>query len=96
MQRLTFCLLAILCWSCNTRRQADLIIHHAVIYTVNEQFSQAQALAVKDGKIIALGTDREILDQYTAADIRDADGHFIYPGFIDAHTHFLGYSIGLQ
>jgi len=95
-QRLTFCLLAILCWSCNTRRQADLIIHHAVIYTVNEQFSQAQAIAVKDGKIIALGTDREILDQYTAADIRDAGGHFIYPGFIDAHTHFLGYSIGLQ
>jgi hypothetical protein len=51
---------------------------------------------VKDGKIIALGTDQEILDQYTAPDIQDAGGHFIYPGFIDAHTHFVGYSIGLQ
>lgn len=95
MQRLTFCLLAILCWSCNARKQADLVIHHAVIYTVNEQFNKAQALAVKDGKIIAVGTDAEILDQYTAPHIQDAGGHFIYPGFIDAHTHFLRYGLGL-
>lgn len=95
MQRLTFCLLAILCWSCNARKQADLVIHHAVIYTVNEQFNKAQALALKDGKIIAVGTDAEILDQYTAPHIQDAGGHFIYPGFIDAHTHFLRYGLGL-
>jgi predicted amidohydrolase YtcJ len=96
MKHLTFCLLAFLCWSCNTRQQADLIIHHAVIYTVDEQFGQAQALAVKDGKIVALGSDKEILDQYTAPRMEDAGGHFIYPGFIDAHTHFVGYGLGLQ
>lgn len=85
-----------LCWSCNSRQQVDLIIHHAVIYTVDSQFTQAQALAVHDGKIIALGSDQEILDKYTAAEIQDAGGHYIYPGFIDAHAHFLQYGMGLQ
>ena len=96
MKHISFCLLVFLCCSCNTRKQADLIIHHAVIYTVDEQFSQAQAIAVKDGKIVAVGSDKAILDQYTALDIQDAEGHFIYPGFIDAHTHFVGYGLGLQ
>jgi predicted amidohydrolase YtcJ len=96
MKQISFCLLVFLCWSCNSSRQADLIIHHAVIYTVDGQFSQAQAIAVREGKIVALGSDQEILDQYTAPNVQDAGGHFIYPGFIDAHTHFLQYGVGLQ
>lgn len=96
MKHISFCLLVFLCCSCNTRKQADLIIHHAVIYTVDEQFSQEQAIAVKDGKIVAVGSDKAILDQYTAPDVQDAEGHFIYPGFIDAHTHFAGYGLSLQ
>ena len=96
MKHISFCLLVFLCCSCDTRKQADLIIHHAVIYTVDEQFSQAQAIAVKDGKIVAVGSNKAILDEYTAPNVQDAEGHFIYPGFIDAHTHFVGYGLGLQ
>lgn len=80
----------------NARRKADLIIHHAVIYTVDERFGKAEAMAIGQGKVLATGSNREIMEQYTAPESRDAGGRFIYPGFIDAHAHFLGYGLGLQ
>ncbi len=84
-------------FSCNFQlEQCDLIIHNAIIYTVDEKFSVAQALAVKGGKIIAVGTEREILNKYLANEKIDAEKKFIYPGFIDAHCHFLGYGESLQ
>lgn len=76
--------------------QADLIIHNAIIYTVDENFSVAEAMAVKDGKIIAVGAEREILNKYSAKEKIDALKHPVYPGFIDAHCHFLGYGKSLQ
>src|SRR5690606_24172755 len=87
-----YCLI-LLCLGCNARKKADLIIHHAVIYTVDEHFSRAQAVAVRNGKIAALGSDEEILAAYDAPEVLDAGGKFIYPGFIDAHAHFLGYGL---
>ncbi|HEU4551748.1 MAG TPA: amidohydrolase [Chitinophaga sp.] len=90
------CCIALFCWSCSSKKQADLIIHHAVIYTVDAHFSRAQAMAVRGGKIVAVGDDKTILDNYTASRIEDAAGHFIYPGFIDAHAHFVEYGLSLQ
>lgn len=80
--------------SCATNK-ADTIIHHAVIYTVDASFSVAEAMAVKDGKIIAVGGNDEIQKKYTAAENIDAQGKAVYPGFIDAHAHFVGYGRGL-
>lgn len=77
-------------------KKADLIVYNAKVYTVNEQFDTAQALAVKDGKIIAVGTDEEINKAYAAAEKIDAQGKPVYPGFIDAHAHFYGYGESLQ
>ena len=51
-------------FSCKFRQKADLIIHHAKIYTVDEKFSVAEAMAVRDGKIIAIGKNDDILKQY--------------------------------
>lgn len=83
--------------SCSEHRQpADLIILNAKIYCVDGNFSMAQSLAVKDGKILAIGSDREIMNQYYTDNVYDASQRVIYPGFIDAHSHFTGYAAGLQ
>ncbi|HRO44908.1 amidohydrolase [Agriterribacter sp.] len=82
--------------SCNTKKKVDLIVHHAVIYTIDSSFSIAAALAVNKGKIVAAGSNEAILEHYTSDNITDAKGKFIYPGFIDAHAHFYGYALSLQ
>ena len=42
--------------SCNQKSNVDLIVHHAKIYTVDADFTVAEALAVKDGKFVAVGS----------------------------------------
>ncbi len=83
--------------SCHFKnKQADLILHNATIYSVDDAFSTFEAMAIKDGRILALGTEREILNEYDAPQIIDCGKQFIYPGFIDGHCHFLGYGRTLQ
>ncbi|HVX49336.1 MAG TPA: amidohydrolase [Chitinophagaceae bacterium] len=81
--------------SCSGKLKADLIVHNAVIYTVDSAFSTAQAMAVKDGKILYTGKEEDVLDKYTADSMVDAHGDAVYPGFIDAHAHFTGYAQSL-
>jgi predicted amidohydrolase YtcJ len=95
--RLIFSLFIIaLLSSCNSKQPADLLIHNAVIYTVDSNFQLAEAMAVKDGKILAVGTNADLQEKYDPKESLDARGKFIYPGFIDAHAHFYRYGIGLQ
>lgn len=83
--------------SCSDPREtADLIIFNAKIYTVDNDFSLAQSMAIRDGKILAIGSDREILDNFYSGNRIDAGRKPVYPGFIDAHSHFVGYALGLQ
>ncbi len=82
--------------SCKFRQKADMIIHHAKIYTVDEKFSVAEAMVIRDGKIVATGTNEGILKEYESDVIEDAKGKTIFPGFIDAHAHFVGYGFSLQ
>ena len=96
MKQLFSVLSAILLFaSCKNSNTADTIIHHAKIYTVDTAFSIAEAMVVKDGKIVAIGKNEDILKAYSAKEIINAYGKIIYPGFIDAHAHFLGYGKGL-
>ncbi len=82
--------------SCKFRQKADLIIHHATIYTVDERFSVAEAMAIRDGRIVEVGKNDDILKQYESDLVEDAKGKTIFPGFIDAHAHFVGYGFSLQ
>ncbi|MBC7867568.1 MAG: amidohydrolase [Gloeobacteraceae cyanobacterium ES-bin-316] len=82
--------------SCKFRQKADLIIHHAKIYTVDEKFSVAEAMVVRDGKIIAIGKNDDILKQFESDSMTDAGGKAVFPGFNDAHAHFVGYGSSLQ
>ncbi len=81
--------------SCMTKQKADLILHNATIYTVDESFSKLEAMAVKDGVILAVGSSEEILKQFQAVSNMDLEGRYVYPGLIDAHCHFLGYGKSL-
>lgn len=75
---------------------ADLLITNATIYTVNSKFEQAEAMAVKSGKIIALGKTTDLIKKYKAVKTINAEGKFIYPGFYDAHAHFYSFGMNLQ
>lgn len=88
----TFTLLA----SCNVKEKIDLLVYNANVYTVDSSFSKSEAIAVKDGKIVETGTSADLQFKYEATESIDAEGKFIYPGFIDAHAHFLGYGMSLQ
>jgi predicted amidohydrolase YtcJ len=82
--------------SCNQKEKADLLVYNATIYTVDTSFSTAEAMAIKDGKILATGKTAELDKAYDYKEKLDAEGKFIYPGFIDAHAHFAGYGMSLQ
>lgn len=80
--------------SCIKKETVDTIVINANIYTVNDNFDKAEAFAIKEGKIVAVGTTAEIQAKYAATYVNDAKGKTIVPGFIDAHCHF--YGLGLQ
>ncbi|MFZ4100667.1 MAG: amidohydrolase [Sphingobacterium thalpophilum] len=92
-----FILLALtaLFFSCNSQKEVDLIVHNAMVYTVDDNFSVVEAFAVKDGKILETGSSKDILKKYKGK-ILDVEGKAVYPGFIDGHSHFYGYGEGLQ
>jgi predicted amidohydrolase YtcJ len=94
-QFLSLCAIAFVLCSCNEPK-ADLVVYNAKIYTVNDKFEIAEAMAIKDGKILSVGTTAEIQKKYDATESINANGKPIYPGFIDAHAHFLGYGQSLQ
>ncbi|MBA9077916.1 amidohydrolase [Rufibacter quisquiliarum] len=87
------CLGLALLSSCSQREKADLLVYNANVYTVNSQFGKAQAFAVKDGKIMEVGTSEALREKYSAQEEVDANGKPVYPGLIDAHAHFYGYAV---
>jgi predicted amidohydrolase YtcJ len=82
--------------SCSNRESVDLLLINAKVYTVDSAFSTTEAIAVKDGRIIATGTSADLQAKYEAKETVDAAGQYVYPGFIDAHAHFMGYAQSLQ
>lgn len=76
----------------SAQKPADLIIHNAKIYTVNQKFEVVEAMAVSNGKIVAVGKNSDILKNYTSKNIQNLAGKTVFPGFIDAHCHFTGFA----
>ncbi len=65
-------------------------MHNGVIHSLDANGNKYEAVAVKDGKIIAMGPEREILNGYNAKQYIDLEKKYVYPGFIDAHVHLVG------
>ncbi|MFW5792784.1 MAG: amidohydrolase [Bacteroidota bacterium] len=90
-------ILVIILTSCSQKDNTimDLILHNATVYTVDNDFTIVESIAVKDGKIIETGTSKNILGKYSAKKVIDCEGKYIYPGLIDPHSHFFGYGKSL-
>ena len=67
---------------------ADLVVYEAEIHTLTDHDEIHEALAIRNGEIVALGTGREIADlEGVETEVVGCDGRVVLPGFIDAHTH---------
>lgn len=98
MKRITLLFIFTLAFTCSfaVKKDADLLVYHCTIYTVDAAFTTAEAMVISEGKIIATGKKNDLEKEYNCKEKLDAQGKFIYPGFIDAHAHFVGYGISLQ
>jgi predicted amidohydrolase YtcJ len=85
---LTFigCLLALHCRTSAAADTADMLLVNGHVVTVDGQFSIKSAIAVQDGKILAVGGE-EIARRYRAKMVYDLRGRTVLPGFIDTHLH---------
>lgn len=96
---LIYSVACLLCFSScegNKKQSADYIIKNAIVYTADPSFTTLQSFAVKEDKIIAVGTDASIEIAFESDSVVDMQGKTILPGLIDAHCHFYGYAKGLR
>jgi len=77
--------------ACTKKQVVDMMVLNANIYTVDDEFSIAECMVINDGKIVAIGNFNELINHYIPKVKYDAGKKFIYPGFIDAHCHFLSF-----
>lgn len=69
---------------------ADTVIVHGNVYAADGSGTFAQAVAIKDGRVLAVGTDRQIEAlRGKQTKVIDARGAAVTPGIIDTHVHFL-------
>lgn len=86
---LLFFVIVFISFQCSQQQKADLIILDAEIYTMDSLLPSASAMAIRDGKILALGSDEEIME-YAGVEtiIEKLNGQFVIPGLIEGHAHF--------
>lgn len=87
-----FLALATFLFSCMKGQKVDLIIHNANIHVMDDAGSVHEAMAIRDGKVIEVGPERQILNKYRSDEDIDALGKDVYPGLTDAHGHLLMYA----
>ncbi len=75
---------------------ADIIVVHGRVYTENSKQPWAQAVAIRGGKIVAVGDD-PVIERMRGMGTKviNAGGKLVLPGFVDCHVHFLGGSLNL-
>ncbi len=80
-----------LAWGCSSVEPADLVVVGGKVVTLDESLPEAQGLAVRGDRIVALGSTSDI-EAYVGPDTQriDLQGHLAIPGFIEGHGHFMG------
>ena len=78
----------------------SLVLINANIHTLDPALPHAQALIAQNGRLRAIGSNRDIRDladrEMPGVKVMDLDGRTVLPGFIDAHTHLLAGGFALQ
>jgi predicted amidohydrolase YtcJ len=90
MSRIAFflCLATVSLTRCGECQPPDLIIHNAHIVTVDDQFSIAEAMAIREDRVMSLGSTADLLPLAGPdTTVVDAAGRTILPGLIDSHVH---------
>lgn len=85
-----YTLILMLMLGCARTEQAGLLIYGGTVYPTADSARAVEALAVKDGKVLATGTEEELRKVYRFDKEINLNGAFAYPGFMDAHSHFIG------
>ncbi len=83
-----FCCVCFFLVGCEQPQPADLILVNASIYTVDDQNPWAEALAIRAGDIVGVGTNADVLAKFEGPQ-RDLDGKMVLPGFHDSHSHLI-------
>jgi predicted amidohydrolase YtcJ len=89
--RALLCLLPLALAPAALAQDADLLLEHGKIVTVDERFSIVEAVAIKGERVVATGSAAELEAAHkgTATKIVDLHGRTVIPGLIDGHIHFL-------
>lgn len=83
--------LLVLCSCKQPHDTADMILTGGKIITVDDQFSIAEGVAIKDGRIMAVGKNKDILHYAgNATEVIDLKGRVVIPGLIEGHAHPVG------
>src|ERR1700744_1884158 len=85
-----FVIVSLSCFIPAQTASTDLVLIHGHILTVDPKDSVVQALAIRGGVIVKVGTDAEVLEfegKARALRIIDLQGHTVTPGLIDTHAH---------
>jgi predicted amidohydrolase YtcJ len=88
--QLFFCI-AIFC-NISCKQKVDVIFTNANIYNSDSTKAFSKCFAIKNGKIFLVGDSNQILNNYQCDTIINLQNKFVYPGFNDAHCHFVGYA----
>lgn len=92
MKKILLILLASLCLNaCKSPNQADAVYKNGIIYTMEAEGDQAEAMAVKDGKIVFVGSNTDVENWISdETEVVDLQGATILPSFTDGHIHPTG------
>ena len=90
-------LFSLLLFGCGFKSEkVGLVLHNGRIHPMTRGAKVQDAMAVDSGRIVELGAERAIMNAYSAERTIDLARKNVYPGFIDAHAHFLGYGLAEQ
>lgn len=80
---------SLLAVNCNSDRSADLILTNATVWTVDADQPEANAVAIRGNKIMAVGSNESVKEYIGRnTEVLDLEGAFVLPGFNDNHVHF--------
>lgn len=77
------------------QRRVSLVLWGGKVFTSDERYTVAQAVAIEGERIVAVGTDAEIKSRFVGVRDVDLQGRLVTPGFNDAHLHFLNGGLSL-
>ena len=73
-----------------SKETADMVLTNGKVVTVDDAHPEAEAVAIKDGLVLAVGTSDEIAAHVSdATEVIDLEGRLAVPGFIEGHGHFM-------